>query len=184
MTSFISVGEERGYNGEGYKKSSITVKLRRLFLDHHYFLILRPYLYLINLSQYMNDQHFEISEFKSKSGVKRIFSAFFYSIDGFRTAWKFEHAFRQELMIAIPGIIIAVLLPVTGLERIALIAVLVQVLIIELLNSAIEAVVDRVSLDKNPLSKNAKDLGSAAVMLAFFLAIASWAVIVVPLVMK
>ena len=61
---------------------------------------------------------------------------------------------------------------------------LVQVLIIELLNSAIEAVVDRVSLDKNPLSKNAKDLGSAAVMLAFFLAIATWAVIVVPLVMK
>ena len=132
----------------------------------------------------MNNQHFKISEFKSKSGVKRIFSAFFYSIDGFRTAWKFEHAFRQELMIAIPGIIIAVLLPVTGLERIALIAVLVQVLIIELLNSAIEAVVDRVSLDKNPLSKNAKDLGSAAVMLAFFLAIATWAVIVVPIIMK
>ena len=51
----------------------------------------------------MNNQHFEISEFKSKSGVKRIFSAFFYSIDGFRTAWKFEHAFRQELMIAILG---------------------------------------------------------------------------------
>ncbi|MCX7209555.1 MAG: diacylglycerol kinase, partial [Burkholderiales bacterium] len=72
----------------------------------------------------------------------------------------------------------------TGLERIALIAVLVQVLIIELLNSAIEAVVDRVSLDKNPLSKNAKDLGSAAVMLAFFLAIATWAVIVVPIIMK
>jgi diacylglycerol kinase (ATP) len=87
-------------------------------------------------------------------------------------------------MIAIPGIIIAVLMPVSGLERIALIAVLVQVLIIELLNSAIEAVVDRVSLDKNPLSKNAKDLGSAAVMLAFFLAIATWAVIVIPLLIK
>ena len=82
------------------------------------------------------------------------------------------------------GRVPTVLMPVTGLERIALIAVLVQVLIIELLNSAIEAVVDRVSLDKNPLSKNAKDLGSAAVMLAFFLAIATWAVIVVPLVMK
>jgi diacylglycerol kinase (ATP) len=87
-------------------------------------------------------------------------------------------------MIAIPGIIIAVLMPVSGLERIALIAVLVQVLIIELLNSAIEAVVDRVSLDKNPLSKNAKDLGSAAVMLAFFLAIATWAVIGIPLLIK
>ena len=145
---------------------------------------LRPTLQIHITWDVMNNQHFEISEFKSKSGVKRIFSAFFYSIDGFRTAWKFEHAFRQELMIASPGIIIAVLLPVTGLERIALIAVLVQVLIIELLNSAIEAVVDRVSLDKNPLSKNAKDLGSAAVMLAFFLAIATWAVIVVPIIMK
>ena len=145
---------------------------------------MRPTLQIHITWDVMNNQHFEISEFKSKSGVKRIFSAFFYSIDGFRTAWKFEYAFRQELMIAIPGIIIAVLMPVTGLERIALIAVLVQVLIIELLNSAIEAVVDRVSLDKNPLSKNAKDLGSAAVMLAFFLAIATWAVIVVPFIMK
>jgi diacylglycerol kinase (ATP) len=63
-----------------------------------------------------------------------------------------------------------------------LIAVLLLVLIIELLNSAIEAVVDRVSLDRNPSSKNAKDLGSAAVMLAFFLALATWGIIVGPLI--
>lgn len=132
----------------------------------------------------MNNQHYQISEFKSKSGIKRIFSAFFYSVDGFRTAWKCEHAFRQELMIAVPGIIIALLIPVSGLERIALIAVLVQVLIIELLNSAVEAVVDRVSLDKNPLSKNAKDLGSAAVMLAFLLAMVTWGIIVIPLLLN
>ena len=130
----------------------------------------------------MSDIGQPVSEFKSKSGFKRIFSAVFYSIDGFRAAWKHEHAFRQELMIAVPGIVIAFFLPGTSLERLALIAVLLLVLIIELLNSAIEAVVDRVSLDRNPLSKNAKDLGSAAVMLAFFLALATWGIIVGPLI--
>jgi len=130
----------------------------------------------------MNDIGQPVSEFKSKSGFKRIFSAVFYSIDGFRAAWKHEHAFRQELMIAVPGFVVAFFLPVTPLERLALIAVLLLVLIIELLNSAIEAVVDRVSLDRNPLSKNAKDLGSAAVMLAFFLALATWGIIVGPLI--
>ena len=130
----------------------------------------------------MSDLGQPVSEFKSKSGFKRIFSAVFYSIDGFRAAWKHEHAFRQELMIAVPVIVIAFFLPVTSLERLALIAVLLLVLIIELLNSAIEAVVDRVSLDRNPLSKNAKDLGSAAVMLAFFLALATWGIIVGPLI--
>ncbi|CAM8668728.1 DgkA Diacylglycerol kinase [Oxalobacteraceae bacterium] len=130
----------------------------------------------------MSDIGQPVSEFKSKSGLKRIFSAVFYSIDGFRAAWKHEHAFRQELMIAVPGIVISFFLPVTSLERLALIAVLLLVLIIELLNSAIEAVVDRVSLDRNPLSKNAKDLGSAAVMLAFFLALATWGIIVGPLI--
>ena len=123
-----------------------------------------------------------VSEFKSKCGFKRIFSAVFYSIDGFRADWKHEHAFRQELMIAVPGIVIALFLPVTALERLALIAVLLLVLIIELINSAIEAVVDRVSLDRNPLSKNAKDLGSAAVMLSFLLALATWGIIVSPLI--
>ncbi len=121
------------------------------------------------------------SEFKSKSGLKRIFSAFFYSVDGFRTAWKYEHAFRQELMVAVPGIVVASLLPVSALEKLLLIGVLVLVLVVELINSAIEAVVDRVSLDRNPLSKNAKDLGSAAVMLAFAFALVTWGVIALPL---
>ncbi len=130
----------------------------------------------------MSDIGQPVSEFKSKSGLKRIFSAVFYSIDGFSTAWRHEHAFRQELMIAVPGIVVALFLPVTPLERLALIGVLFLVLIIELLNSAVEAVVDRVSLDRNPLSKNAKDLGSAAVMLAFIFALATWGVIVIPLI--
>jgi diacylglycerol kinase (ATP) len=129
----------------------------------------------------MPDTPQQFSEFKSKSGLKRIFSAFFYSIDGFRAAWKHEHAFRQEVMVAVPGIVIALLLPVSRYEKLALIGVLVLVLVVELLNSAIEAVVDRVSLDRHSLSKNAKDLGSAAVMLTFLMALVTWAVVLYPL---
>jgi diacylglycerol kinase (ATP) len=130
----------------------------------------------------MSEHEQPISEFKSKSGIKRVFSAFFYSIDGFRAAWRYEHAFRQELMIAIPGVMLALLLPVSRLEKLALIASLVLVLVVELLNSAIEAVVDRVSLDRHSLSKTAKDLGSAAVMLSFALALVTWFVVLYPLV--
>lgn len=130
----------------------------------------------------MSEHEHPTSEFKSKSGIKRVFSAFFYSIDGFRAAWRYEHAFRQELMIAIPGVMLALLLPVSRLEKLALIASLVLVLIVELLNSAIEAVVDRVSLDRHSLSKTAKDLGSAAVMLSFALALVTWCVVLYPLV--
>jgi diacylglycerol kinase (ATP) len=84
-------------------------------------------------------------------------------------------------MIAVPGIIAALLLPVSRLEKLALIASLVLVLVVELLNSAIEAVVDRVSLDRHSLSKNAKDLGSAAVMLSFILALVTWGVVLYPM---
>ena len=122
-----------------------------------------------------------ISQFKSTSGFKRLFSALFYSMDGLQSAWENEHAFRQELMVVIPGIIIAFFLPVSPLQKLLLIAVLVWIIIIELINSAIEAVVDRVSLERNPLSKNAKDFGSAAVLLTSILAVATWGVILYPL---
>jgi diacylglycerol kinase (ATP) len=118
-----------------------------------------------------------VSEFKSKSGVKRVFSALSYSIDGFKTAWQFEHAFRPELVLVVIGAIVALALPLSAVEKLVLIAVLVLVLIVELINSALEAIVDRVSLERHPLSKNAKDLGSAAVLLALLVAGASWAVI-------
>ncbi len=118
-----------------------------------------------------------VSEFKSKSGLKRIFSALGYSIDGFKTAWRYEHAFRQELLLVVIGAVVALSLKISAVEKLVLIAVLVLVLIVELINSALEAVVDRVSLDRHPLSKNAKDLGSAAVMLAMLVAGASWTVI-------
>ena len=118
-----------------------------------------------------------VSEFKSKSGLKRILSALFYSIDGLKAAWKHEHAFRQELGLFVAGTLVALVLKVSAFEKLVLIAVLVLVLIVELINSAIEAVVDRISLERHPLSKNAKDFGSAAVLLACLLAAATWAVV-------
>ncbi len=118
-----------------------------------------------------------VSEFKSKSGLKRIFSALLYSIDGFKSAWRNEHAFRQELVLVVLGIVIALALPVSAFEKLMMIAVLLLILVVELINSAIEAVVDRVSLERHSLSKNAKDFGSAAVLLTFVIALATWAVI-------
>ncbi len=118
-----------------------------------------------------------VSEFKSKSGLQRILAACGYSIEGFRSAWKHEAAFRQELAVVVPGTVAALLLPVSSYQKLLLIAVLVFVLIVELLNSALEAIVDRVSLERHPLSKNAKDYGSAAVMLACGIATATWAVV-------
>jgi diacylglycerol kinase (ATP) len=125
----------------------------------------------------------QVSEFKSKSGVKRVFAAFSYSMQGFRAAWMNEHAFRQELLVAVPAGVLALFLPLPAISRLALIAALVLVLIVELINSAIEAVVDRISFERHPLAKNAKDIGSAAVFLALCLAGATWAVILWPLLM-
>ena len=118
-----------------------------------------------------------VSEFKSKSGFKRIYSALWYSIDGFKSAWKHEHAFRQEMAVFVVGAIIALALKISAFEKLVLIGTLTLILIVELINSSIEAVVDRVSLERHPLSKNAKDFGSAAVLLTFLLAAASWAVV-------
>lgn len=125
----------------------------------------------------------QISEFKSKSGMARILAASRYSVQGLQFAWKSEHAFRQELMVAIPAVCVAILLPVSDVKKVLLIGVLALVLIVELLNSAIEAVVDRVSLERHPLSKHAKDLGSAAVLVAVLFAAATWAAFVLPLVL-
>jgi diacylglycerol kinase (ATP) len=118
-----------------------------------------------------------VSEFKSKSGLKRIFSALLYSVDGLKSAWRHEHAFRQELMLFVAGLVVALALPVSAFQKLALIAPLMLMLIVELINSAIEAVVDRISLERHPLSKNAKDFGSAAVLLCGVLAAMTWAVV-------
>jgi diacylglycerol kinase (ATP) len=114
------------------------------------------------------------SEFKSKAGLKRIVNASSYAIQGLVQAWRSEHSFRQELLVFALGVIFAFVLPVSGFQKLVLIGVLMLVLIVELINSAIEAVVDRISLERHPLSKNAKDFGGAAVGLTIVLAALTW----------
>jgi diacylglycerol kinase (ATP) len=111
---------------------------------------------------------------KGKRGLPRIVNALRYSADGLRDAWRTEDAFRQEVILAAIMIPAAVVLPVTMIERILLISVVVLVLIVEILNTAVEAAIDRQSFEINPLAKRAKDLGSAAVLLALLLAGGVW----------
>lgn len=108
----------------------------------------------------------EESPFKSKSGLTRIWRALGYSLDGITAAYRHEHAFRQEVWLAAVLIPIAFAIPVGLLGKAMMIGSVLLVLIVELLNSAIEAVVDRVSLDHHHLAKRAKDIGSAAVLLS------------------
>ena len=129
----------------------------------------------------MNLHDSPASEFKSKRGLRRIAKALRYSLDGLRSAWRSEHAFRQELFIVVPAIFLALVLPVSALEKAILIASALLILIVELLNSSIEAVVDRISLERHPLSKNAKDFGSAAVTLTILCAALIWGVILFPI---
>lgn len=98
-----------------------------------------------------------------------------YSIKGLKAAWTHEAAFRQELVLTLVLSISALFLPVTTLERVLMISSLLLILIVELINSAVEAVVDRVSDDWHELSGRAKDIGSAAVFVALFLALFVWA---------
>ncbi|WP_020655044.1 diacylglycerol kinase [Massilia niastensis] len=118
-----------------------------------------------------------ISEFKTKRGLDRIISACRNTWDGFAWAWRSEAAFRQEICVMAVAVVVALALPLSGFQKLALIAVLVQVLVVELINSAIEAVVDRISLERHPLSKVAKDMGSGAVALTLLIAVATWAVV-------
>lgn len=106
------------------------------------------------------------NRYKGKTGFRRIWNALFYSLDGFAAAFRHEDAFRQEVLIAIVLIPIALALPASGLGKAMMVASVLLVLIVELLNSAIEAVTDRVSLEDHVLAKRAKDMGSAAVMLS------------------
>jgi diacylglycerol kinase (ATP) len=111
---------------------------------------------------------------KGQRGLRRVLNATCYSRDGLRAAWQHEDAFRQELVLAAVMIPTALLLPVTLLDKLLLIGVVALVLIVELLNTAIEAAIDRDSLEINPLGKRAKDYASAAVMLSLLLAGGTW----------
>ncbi|MCU4526267.1 diacylglycerol kinase [Acinetobacter pittii] len=117
------------------------------------------------------------SPYKGKSGLKRILNAMGYSISGFKAAYKNEAAFRQIVLINIILIPVSFFLDVSRSEHVLLIIVCLFAMIVELFNSAIEAVVDRVSLEKHQLSKNAKDMGSAAQFVALSIIAITWLII-------
>jgi len=112
-----------------------------------------------------------------KTGIARVIAATHYSLSGLQAAWRFESAFRQETTLAILLSPVALWLGTTAVERALLIAVLGIVLITELLNSAVEAVVDRVGEEHHALAGRAKDMGSAAVFISLALALVTWGVI-------
>lgn len=111
---------------------------------------------------------------KGKTGLRRLINATRYSMAGLAAALRHEDAFRQELMLAAVMIPLGLWLGGSGVERALLVGSVLLVLIVELLNSAIEATVDRVSLDDHNLAKRAKDIGSAAVMLALLNVVVVW----------
>ena len=114
------------------------------------------------------------SPYKGKTGLIRLKNAFFYSLDGLKAAYTCEDAFRQEVWLAVVLIPLACWLPVPIVERGLLLASVILVLIVELLNSAIEAAVDRIGLENHRLSKRAKDIGSAAVLLSLINVAVIW----------
>jgi diacylglycerol kinase (ATP) len=115
------------------------------------------------------------SPYKGKTGLKRLWNALFYSFDGLAAAFRHEDAFRQELVIACVLVPTALYLSVGVAMKTMMIASVLGVLVVELLNSGIEAVTDRISLEDHALAKRAKDLGSAAVMLSVANVILVWA---------
>jgi diacylglycerol kinase (ATP) len=113
-------------------------------------------------------------EFKGKQGLVRLWNAFGYTRDGLRAAWKNEAAFREEVLLAAIAIPLAIFLGRTGVDRALMVGSVLLVLIVEILNSAVEAVVDKASPEKHELAKRAKDMGSAAVFLALLNAAVIW----------
>lgn len=108
------------------------------------------------------------------TGLTRIVKAAGFSLKGLSAAWKNEAAFRQEVIGVLPFIILSFFLDVTSIERILLVGVLVLVVIVELLNSAVECAIDRIGPEFHVLSGRAKDIGSAAVLLTIILAVFTW----------
>ena len=120
------------------------------------------------------------SPFKGKTGLVRVWNAFHYSMAGLAAAYRNEDAFRQESLLAAVMIPVALSLSVPGIDRALMIASVLMVLVVELLNSAVEAAIDRISLDDHRLSKRAKDIGSAAVLIALINVLATWSLVLLP----
>lgn len=114
----------------------------------------------------MHDASTDGNPHKGRTGLKRLWNALFHTLDGMRAAFRHEDAFRQEVFLAVLLIPAALFTPAGGPGKALMIAVVLLVLIVELLNSAIEATVDRISLEDHALAKRAKDIASAAVFLA------------------
>lgn len=117
------------------------------------------------------------SPYKGKTGLVRLWNAFGYSLAGFRAAYKHEDAFRQETLLAAILVPLALWLPVGYLGKALMVGSVLLVIIVELLNSAIEATVDRISLDSHDLAKRAKDIGSAAVLVSLINVLAVWGLV-------
>lgn len=122
----------------------------------------------------------DYKEFKGKQGIVRLINALGYSRDGLLSAWKNEAAFREETLLAIITIPLALYLGHTGVERALLIGSILLILIVEILNSGLEAIVDKASPEKHELAKRAKDMGSAAVLLSLIGAATVWACVLWP----
>jgi len=118
------------------------------------------------------------SPFKAKTGIKRLINAIGYSFSGFKAAFQNEDAFRQEVFLTIILVPLAFYIANNSLEIVLLLFSTLLVPIVELLNSAIEATVDRISLEQHKLAKRAKDIGSAAVFLSFVNLFAIWLIII------
>ncbi len=120
------------------------------------------------------------SPYKGTSGLQRILNATSYSLAGFKAAFQNEAAFRQIILINSLLIPLSFFMPVSRVEQVIMIVVCLLAIIVELINSAIEAVVDRVSMEQHPLSKNAKDMGSAAQFVALAIITLTWGACLIP----
>jgi diacylglycerol kinase (ATP) len=114
---------------------------------------------------------------KHPPGLNHAWRATRIALEGLRAAWQHEDAFRQEVLIAAIAVPVALLLPVAPLGKVMMIASLILVLIVELLNSALETAVDHTSLEQHPLAKRAKDIASAAVFLSIVNALVMWGLV-------
>jgi diacylglycerol kinase (ATP) len=121
-----------------------------------------------------------MSEFNQTGGLTRLVRAFGYSLAGFRACYRHEAAFRQEVLVALVVLPLGLWLGETGVERALLVGSWLLVMIVELLNSAVEATVDRFGPELHKLSGRAKDIGSASVLLSITLAATVWALVLLP----
>lgn len=117
------------------------------------------------------------SPYKGKTGLRRVWNALHYSLAGFRAAYQHEDAFRQEVLLALLLLPLAFVLEHSGMGRALMVGCVLLVLLVELLNSAIEATVDRISLEHHELAKRAKDIGSAAVLLSLLNLAVVWGLV-------